>query len=117
MVMEIHEKNKMGKWVKWTKEMDEELTQFFVSSLAIDDICLKMSFTRKKILKRLVDLNLIKTKSNENNLFTIDCKYCKKEFTVPYRLRNREYCGRVCQTKAVLKTYIRSKSICKICSK
>jgi mannose-6-phosphate isomerase-like protein (cupin superfamily)/5-methylcytosine-specific restriction endonuclease McrA len=48
---------------------------------------------------------------------TIDCKCCNKNFSVPYRERNRIYCGKICQIKSVSHTDIRKTSQCIICQK
>ena len=48
---------------------------------------------------------------------SIDCKYCQKTFLTPYRERNRLYCSRSCQSKAMIRSDIRKKSICLMCHK
>lgn len=48
---------------------------------------------------------------------TLTCKYCNKEFTVPYLERKRLYCGRTCQSKAIIRRDIRKISKCIICKK
>ena len=49
--------------------------------------------------------------------FTLICQYCQKEFVVPYRQRNRMYCGKACQVKSIVHTDIRQTSECLICKK
>lgn len=48
---------------------------------------------------------------------TLSCKFCHKEFVVPYGQRDRMYCGRSCQSKSVSRTDIRKTSLCIICKK
>jgi len=49
--------------------------------------------------------------------FNLTCKCCQKQFDVPYRERNRLYCGKSCQLKSVKRSDIRKTSECLICKK
>lgn len=48
---------------------------------------------------------------------TITCKYCHHEFKVPYGQRDRSFCGRSCQSRAVTRTDIRKTTLCLMCQK
>ena len=48
---------------------------------------------------------------------TIACKKCGVDFVVPYGHRDRLYCSRSCQSKAIIRSDIRSRSNCVICEK
>lgn len=55
--------------------------------------------------------------NNENRKLTLVCKKCGTEFNVPIWGKNRLYCSRTCQIKAIERTDIRTISNCKICGK
>ena len=59
----------------------------------------------------------IETNKDKYPNFTITCKCCNKEFKVPYRDRDRQYCNRSCQSKSISRTDIRNTSDCIVCKK
>lgn len=78
-------------------------------------------FNRKLKLKSISENPLVKPnefiKGQKNPNFTITCKYCNKEFIVPYMSRYREFCSKSCQVKGSPKIKIEIKHLCKICNK
>lgn len=78
---------------------------------------LKIGIKRDKSISEKGKLKHAETIKNKYPSFTINCKCCNVEFTVPYRHRDRLYCGRSCQSKSIVKTDIRTTSTCLICKK
>lgn len=56
-------------------------------------------------------------KRGEERKVTVCCGICNKEFVVPYGCRDRLYCSRSCQSKAIKRTDSRKNSICLECNK
>lgn len=104
-----------GTWKKWTKKEDLYLNENF-NKISIAEMQDELGCNRKTILNRLIDLDIIKTKKNGNE-YTIVCKFCSKDFTVAKAKRHREYCGRSCQSKAIVKKDSRKKTACVECGK
>ena len=106
-----------GKWKVWTKAEDVYLNNNF-GTVSISELqkALKLenSEGRKKVLSRLIDLDLIQIKEASGS-YTICCKYCHSEFIVNKASRHREYCSRRCQSKAIVKNDSRQVSKCVEC--
>ena len=58
-----------------------------------------------------------KKQNKENCKSKLTCKKCGKEFNAPTWEKDRLYCSRTCQVKAIERTDIRTISNCKICGK
>ena len=61
--------------------------------------------------------NINKKQTKENRKLTLTCKKCQKEFNVPTWERDRLYCSRTCQVKAVERGDSRTTSNCVVCNK
>ena len=74
----------------------------------------KINGLKKKGIKRSPEImkKVIESRTKTHSLkcpnFTITCGYCNKDFVVPYRHRDRIYCNRTCQSKAIKRSDIRN---------
>ena len=71
--------------------------------------------SKKSVEKALETRKKINAKKHPK--FTLNCKFCNKQFTVPYKHRDRLYCSRSCQSKSIKRTDIRKTSTCIMCEK
>jgi len=104
-----------GKWKKWTEKEDSVILESYNENSA-EELAKLFLVDKKKLRRRAIDLGVISVR-RDGDLCSIDCKYCNKVFKVKYAFRQREYCSKACQSKAIERTDIRKSSKCVVCEK